>query len=82
MDDDLNVHYTSIPGFVENNNPYTGEWDIIRRTRNKLLEESDWTQLPDVPLATKEAWASYRQALRDITNRPDPFNVTWPTPPQ
>lgn len=50
--------------------------------RNALLRESDWTQLPDVPLSTKEAWATYRQALRDITQQADPFNITWPTPPQ
>lgn len=58
------------------------EWPIVRAERNQLLQQSDWTQLPDVPLATKEAWAVYRQALRDITNQPDPFNIVWPTPPQ
>lgn len=50
--------------------------------RNGLLAASDWTQLPDVPLATKEAWATYRQALRDITDQPGyPLEVVWPTPP-
>jgi hypothetical protein len=58
------------------------EWRLVRQNRDKLLQSSDWTQLPDVPLATKEAWATYRQALRDITNQPDPFNIVWPTPPQ
>lgn len=57
------------------------EWPIVRDKRNQLLAASDWTQLPDVPLATKEAWAIYRQALRDITEQPDPFNIIWPTPP-
>lgn len=57
------------------------EWSIIREKRNELLANSDWTQLPDVPLATKEAWAIYRQQLRDITEQPDPFNITWPVPP-
>lgn len=52
-----------------------------RKKRNDLLTSSDWTQLPDVPIATKEAWAVYRQALRDITLQPDPFNIVWPTPP-
>ena len=51
-------------------------------TRNQLLEKSDWTQLPDVPIATKEAWAVYRQALRDITEQPGyPLDVVWPEPP-
>jgi hypothetical protein len=50
--------------------------------RNALLASSDWTQLPDVPLDTKTAWATYRQALRDITDQPGyPFNIVWPTPP-
>lgn len=57
------------------------EWPVVRSQRNQLLSASDWTQLPDVPLATKDAWAIYRQALRDITNQPDPFNITWPAPP-
>ena len=51
--------------------------------RNKLLIESDWTQLPDVPLAMKQSWAVYRQALRDITAQESyPFNVIWPTKPE
>ena len=50
--------------------------------RQMLLFGSDWTQLPDVPLATKEAWATYRQALRDITKQPGfPLDVTWPVAP-
>ncbi len=53
----------------------------VRETRNALLSASDWTQLPDVPLAMTQAWADYRQALRDITLQPDPFNIIWPTPP-
>jgi hypothetical protein len=55
--------------------------EILDR-RRRLLASSDWTQLPDVPLATKAIWAIYRQALRDITDQPDPFNIVWPTPPQ
>lgn len=50
--------------------------------RAELLAASDWTQLPDVPLATKQAWADYRQALRDITDQSGyPLEITWPTPP-
>lgn len=58
------------------------EWPLVRAKRNQLLAQSDWTQLPDVPIATKEAWAVYRQALRDVTLQSDPFNITWPVPPQ
>jgi hypothetical protein len=54
----------------------------IQQRRTIALTQSDWTQLPDVPLATKEAWAVYRQALRDITEQPSyPLAVVWPEPP-
>jgi hypothetical protein len=54
-----------------------------KERRNRLLVASDWTQLPDVPLATKTAWATYRQELRDITAQSGyPTEIIWPTPPQ
>lgn len=39
-----------------------------RIIRNLMLENSDWTQVPDSPLTDpqKEAWRTYRQALRDL----------------
>lgn len=52
----------------------------VRNKRDRLLDESDWTQVPDSPANTSE-WATYRQALRDITNDIDLQNVTWPSPP-
>lgn len=58
------------------------QWPIIKSQRDALLVASDYTQLPDVPLSDKAAWATYRQELRDITTQPDPFNIIWPTPPQ
>ena len=67
--------------WVDPRTPQT-EWGLVRIERNKRIAISDWTQLPDVPIATKEAWAVYRQALRDITQQPDPFNIVWPEPPQ
>lgn len=57
------------------------QWPVVRSQRDALLAQSDWTQLPDVPLATKERWAIYRQALRDVTLQPDPFRVVWPVAP-
>ena len=56
-------------------------WDEIRFTRNQLLSGSDWTQILDVPLIGKQAWAAYRQALRDITLQTDPFTIVWPVAP-
>ena len=53
----------------------------IRNQRNKLLKDSDWTQVADAPV-DKTAWATYRQALRDITERAGfPFNVEFPVNP-
>ena len=52
--------------------------------RLQLLLDSDWTQLPNGPLTTaqQQAWATYRQDLRDITAQAGyPFEITWPTPP-
>lgn len=57
------------------------EWPLVRAERDRRLLACDWTQLPDVPLATKEVWAIYRQALRDVTLQPDPFNIVWPKQP-
>jgi hypothetical protein len=53
------------------------EWTVIRQQRNRLLAESDWTQLADSP-ADKDKWAVYRQELRDITTQEDPFSIVWP----
>jgi len=53
------------------------QWRAIRSARNELLKDSDWTQLSDSPV-DKTAWATYRQALRDITKQADPFNIAWP----
>ena len=41
----------------------------LRFKRNNLLTESDWTVLPDSPIADKTAWQTYRQELRDITKK-------------
>lgn len=52
--------------------------------RVKLLVASDWTQIPNGPLTTEQqqAWATYRQALRDITQQEGyPLNIVWPTAP-
>lgn len=55
----------------------------IRSKRNALLSDCDWMfSLTDRPVANKEAWATYRQALRDITKQEGfPSNVIWPTRP-
>lgn len=56
-------------------------WDGIRMQRNQLLAKCDWTQLADAPVDTV-AWSEYRQALRDITEQANPFDIEWPIAPQ
>ena len=52
-----------------------------RAERNRKLADSDWTQLAD-STADKDAWATYRQALRDVpTQAGFPNEVTWPELP-
>ena len=41
------------------------KWEQLRLWRNARLVASDWTQVADAPV-DKSAWATYRQALRDL----------------
>jgi hypothetical protein len=53
----------------------------IRYNRDRLLAASDWTQVSDAPV-DQAAWATYRQALRDIPQQAGfPENITWPEMP-
>jgi hypothetical protein len=53
----------------------------VRAERNSKLAASDWTQLAD-STADKAAWATYRQALRDITTQAGfPWTIDWPAQP-
>lgn len=61
------------------------QWVIVRAERDKRLLESDWsdtasaqTRLSSEVLAQ---WATYRQALRDITKQNNPFMIVWPDKP-
>ena len=54
----------------------------MRKQRDEKLAECDWTQVDDAPV-NKAAWATYRQALRDITTQEGfPWTITWPSKPQ
>ena len=54
----------------------------IRAERDAKLLASDWTQVADAPV-DQTAWATYRQALRDITGQETfPESVIWPEVPQ
>jgi hypothetical protein len=63
----------------------------LRAKRDRDLTASDWTQHGDNGLsdAQRQAWAAYRQQLRDyvglveaaIADDLDPYSVSYPTPP-
>ena len=60
------------------------QWAAVRDQRNQMLAKCDWTQLADSHLSAekKEAWADYRQALRDLPEEiTDPAQVEWPQDP-
>ena len=53
----------------------------IRNSRTEMLKDCDWTQIAD-STADKTAWATYRQALRDVPSQTGfPWEITWPTQP-
>ena len=64
---------------------------LLRIERTNRLIECDWTQFPDVPDATRTAWQTYRQQLRDLPASASPSldsnydldltSVTWPSKP-
>ena len=71
---------------LEHENAYKAQKDAeqaknVRATRDAKLAECDWTQVADAPV-DKTVWATYRQALRDITTQTGfPWTVTYPEKP-
>ena len=88
---------TTIPTLEEVNNKIeelklAEPMNKLREERKNKLKESDIYGLSDFPFANdtiKQAWITYRQALRDLPSTATPqldengelINVTWPTPP-
>ena len=67
-------------------------FEFLRRERDWLLNKTDKYIIPDFGHPSeevKQAWLTYRQALRDLPANSTPqldsngnlTNVTWPTPP-
>jgi hypothetical protein len=57
----------------------------VRRLRDSILAESDWTQLEDAPFSEtqKAAWATYRQNLRNLPEQSGfPDAIIWPETPK
>jgi len=56
----------------------------VRTTRDTKLADSDWRVIKAAETATTldAAWATYRQALRDVTAQSGfPWTITWPDAP-
>jgi len=69
-----------VVGYTVENKPEDQAEDAVRSKRTRLLTDTDWQALSDN--AMTPAWASYRQALRDITDQDGfPYSVVWPTKP-
>ena len=68
----INENLLSLKAMLWAENPEAVK-NNIRRQRNHLLASSDWTQLIDSPLdeIARNAWAVYRQDLRDLTDNID-----------
>lgn len=63
------------------NYPFEAE---AREKRDKLLAETDWTELLDAAVTAKshKLIRAYRQALRDVPQQDGfPHNITWPEKP-
>lgn len=59
-------------------------WERVRKARNRLLLESDWTMAADAPEDLNfHEWAMYRQRLRDLPSFYEhPKDVQWPISPE
>jgi hypothetical protein len=68
---------------ISNRESKLAEWQPvnIREERDAKLAATDWTQVADAPV-DQAAWATYRQALRDIPAQEGfPSEVVWPDSP-
>ena len=55
----------------------------VRVDRTLRLQASDWTQGKDIADEVSTAWATYRQALRDVPSQEGfPWGVIWPEQPE
>lgn len=79
-----NPIYYGIPQNVLDAAWVSQRWGDIREHRDRLIQETDWTQTIDCPLSDdkKAEFSVYRKALRDIPQTySDPDSVVWPEKP-
>jgi len=85
-----------VPERPSPNHTWTGDtWEFdraawldgtIRPERDRLLDEADLKycnaeRWDSMTITSKEAWAAYKQALRDLPDTIDYDNPVWPTMP-
>lgn len=98
--DQQNENITALPSWVnccltkwdEANNPppYVPTAEDNKQTAVTLLQQTDWTTIPDVSDSTKSNpylsnvndFVTYRNAVRQYAINPVAGNITWPTLPQ
>ena len=59
--------------------------ELMWERAKKMLAESDWSMLSDVPMTVgqKAAWIAYRKALREIRLQTGfPNDIQWPAKPE
>lgn len=68
---------------AELNADLAGKEAQVRADRNSRIAATDWTQGKDIPDNISSAWATYRQALRDVPSQAGfPWDIQWPTQPE
>ena len=74
---------------VENRKQLAKQWANLRNTRDQLIRLYEWKYIRNsretrlgLPITDNlQELDTYMQALADITDRPDPYNVIWPVAP-
>jgi hypothetical protein len=78
------MNYENFAAINENADEVPAEYyfERFRNWRNAELASCDWTQVAD-STADKTAWATYRQALRDLPSQnADPKKIVFPSRPE
>ena len=61
------------------------QWAKVRSQRDTMLRDNVDTMNPmrweTLTTEQQQTWRDYRQALLDVTNQDDPYNIVWPMQP-
>ena len=83
-DDNVTTKWTLVDGkpVAPDTSVTAAHWEKFRNSRDRKLQQSDWTQNRDVTLSNDADWKTYRQSLRDLpASTSDPRSPSWPTKP-